>query len=207
MMDNPAREILEAKKYDPLIVTLAERFGVDEMAELWVDAEQRLTGFLTTTGSLSDGEKMHAEGFVYPMCALYLAIADRCNRDEAFGIVSAFMRETALRKGVALQKALSVPGTRRAFMKLFGIMGAKLFGDKAGFEQKMYTCTSSYLRMDILSCPYLRHATAAGAPEIAPLFCKNDEYVYGDLPGIEFNRTGTLANGADRCDFELKLVQ
>ena len=206
-MGKPAQELLEAKKYDPLIATLAERFGADEMASLWVDAERRLDGYLDTTRSLSDGEKMHAEGFVYPMCALHLAIAERCNRDEAFEIVSSFLRETALRKGVALQKALNVPGTPRIFMKAFGIMGAKLFGEKAGFEQKMHACTSSYLRMDILSCPYLRHATAAGTPEIAPLFCANDEYVYGDLPGISFNRTGTLANGADRCDFELKLVR
>jgi len=205
-MGKPARELLEAKKYDPLIVMLADRFGADEMAVMWVEAEQRLDGYLATTSSLSDGEKMHAEGFIYPMCALYLAIAERCGDDEAFEIVSTFMRETALRKGLAVQKALNAPGARRIFMKAFGIMGAKLFGESAGFERKMHACTSSYLRMDILSCPYLRHATAAGTPEIAPLFCANDEYVYGDLPGIAFNRTGTLANGADRCDFELKLV-
>ena len=206
-MGKPAQELLGAKKYDPLITTLAERFGIDEMAVLWVDAERRLDGYLATTLSLSDGERMHAEGFVYPMCALYLAIAERCGRDEAFSIVSSFMRETALRKGAALRKALNVPGIQRVFMKVFGIMGAKLFGEKARFEQEMHACTSSYLRMDILSCPYLRHATAAGTPEIAPLFCANDEYVYGDLPGISFNRTGTLANGADRCDFELKLAR
>lgn len=205
-MGKPAQEILEAKKYNLLITMLADRFGADEMDVIWVDAEQRLDGYLATTRSLSDGESMHAEGFIYPMCALYLAIAECCNRDEAFEIVSTFMHETALRKGTVLQKALKVPGSPRIFMKMFGIMGAKLFGDKAGFEQKMYTCTSSYLRTDILSCPYLRHATAAGTPEIAPLFCANDEYVYGDLPGIAFHRTGTLANGADRCDFELKLA-
>ena len=205
-MGKPAREILEDKKYDRLIIILADRFGADEMAVLLIEAEQRLDGYLATTRSLSDGERMHAEGFVYPMCALYLAIAERCDRDDALGIVSAFMRETALRKGTAIQKALNVPGARRIFMKVFGVMGAKLFGESAGFEQKMHSCTSSYLRMDILSCPYLRHATAAGTPEIAPLFCANDEYAYGDLPGISFHRTGTLANGADRCDFELRLV-
>ena len=40
-MGKPAQEILEAKKYDPLVVMLAGRFGADEMAALWVDAEQR----------------------------------------------------------------------------------------------------------------------------------------------------------------------
>ena len=206
-MGKTGREILEDKKYNQLIAMLAERFGADEMAVLWVEAEQRLDGYLTTTGALSDGERMHVEEYVYPMCALYLAIADRSSRDEAFAIVSTFMRETALSKGVALRKALNVPGTKRIFMKGFGIMGAKLFGETAGFEQKMHACTSSYLRMDILSCPYQRHAAIGGAPEIAQLFCANDEYVYGDLPGIAFRRTGTIARGADRCDFELELTR
>ncbi len=114
-----------------------------------------------------------------------------------------FMCQTALRKGKAVQKLLCVPGMQGVFMKLFGIMGSRLFGEEAGFEQRIYDCTTSHLRMDILSCPYLHHCTAAGAQEVTPLFCANDEYVYGDLPGITFQRTGTLANGAERCDFEL----
>ena len=36
------------------------------------------------------------------------------------------------------------------------------------------------------------------------IFCANDERCYGDLPGLEFRRTGTLGTGADRCDFFLR---
>lgn len=204
-MGKPAYELLKAKKYDPLLATLTDRFGTDEAVETWLDAEQQLEGFLATTQGLSDGEKLHAEGFIYPMCALFLAIAERCGRESAERICADFMRETATAKGEALQKLLAVPGMRRVFMKLFGVMGQRLFGDKAGFGQQMHDCTSSHLRMDITACPYLRHCIAAGAPEIAPLFCANDEYCYGNLPGITFRRTGTLARGADRCDFELSL--
>lgn len=202
-MGKPAIELLQAKKFDLLIATLSDRFGTDGTAEIWVDAERRLDGFLDTTTGLSDGEQMHAEGFIYPMCALFLAIAERCDREEARQICADFMRETALGKGEALQKLLRIPGMQSFFMKCFGFLGSRLFGEKAGFEQQMHECTTKRLRMDILSCPYLRHCTAAGVSEIAPLFCANDEYAYGDLPGITFRRTGTLANGADRCDFEL----
>lgn len=203
-MGKPAYERLTAKKFDLLIATLCDRFGTDGAAEIWVDAERRLEGFLATTTNLSDGERMHAEGFIYPMCALFLAVAQRCDREDARQICADFMRETALKKGEAMQKLLHVPGMKSVFMKCFGILGSRLFGEKAGFEQQIHECTTSHLRMDILSCPYLRHCTAAGAPEIAPLFCANDEFAYGNLPGITFRRTGTLANGADRCDFELR---
>ena len=40
-----------------------------------------------------------------------------------------------------------------------------------------------------------------GAPELCQFFCRNDEVCYGDLDGIRFVRTGTLAKGADCCDF------
>ena len=33
------------------------------------------------------------------------------------------------------------------------------------------------------------------------IFCENDERVYGSIPGLVFERKGTLGKGADRCDF------
>ncbi len=76
-MTKPACVLLAAKKFDPLIATLCDRFGTDGTAEIWVDAERRLEGFLATTTGLSDGERMHAKEFIYPMCSLFLAIAAR----------------------------------------------------------------------------------------------------------------------------------
>jgi len=29
----------------------------------------------------------------------------------------------------------------------------------------------------------------------------NDEYCYGDIPGMKFERTETLNSGGERCDF------
>ena len=52
------------------------------------------------------------------------------------------------------------------------------------------------------------HRTFAklGAPELCQLFCRNDQVCYGDLDGIRFVRTGTLAKGASRCDFLIERV-
>ena len=33
-----------------------------------------------------------------------------------------------------------------------------------------------------------------------------DEYAYGNLPGIRFTRTGTIATGNKRCDFKMELM-
>lgn len=206
-MGKPAYELLKAKKYDVLIAMLVDRFGADETASIWLDAERRLEAFLKTTARLSSGEQLHAEGSIYPACAIYLSIADRCGREEAFQLMETFMRTVAQEAGAKLQKIVKPPFMRRIFMKGFGFVGSKMFGETAGFEQKLYETKSDHLRMDILACPYARHCAAADAPELAQLFCANDEYAYGNLPGIEFKRTGTIARGGDRCDFELTLVE
>ena len=134
-----------------------------------------------------------------------VVVLQNLGRDEAFQIMETFMRTVALEAGAKLQKIVKPRFMRRIFMKGFGVVGSKMFGETAGFEQKLYENKSTHLRMDILACPYLRHCIAADARELAPLFCANDEYAYGNLPGIEFKRAGTLARGNDRCDFELTL--
>ena len=48
------------------------------------------------------------------------------------------------------------------------------------------------------------HQKYVGCPELTKIFCANDDRFYGNLPGLEFRRTGTLGTGASRCDFNIK---
>ena len=50
-------------------------------------------------------------------------------------------------------------------------------------------------------CFTLDMLTDAGAPELAPLYCKTDDWLAELLPKVRWLRTGTLALGADVCDF------
>ena len=59
--------------------------------------------------------------------------------------------------------------------------------------------------MDVTECPYRRFFTELGCPEITKNFCGNDDRMYGNLPGLEFIRTGTLGRGADKCDFYMRV--
>lgn len=56
-------------------------------------------------------------------------------------------------------------------------------------------------RMDITGCPYHKYLTELGCPEINILFCENDVYTYGNLPGMKFIRTKTIGAGDELCDF------
>lgn len=50
-------------------------------------------------------------------------------------------------------------------------------------------------------CFTLDALTEAGAPELAPLYCKTDDWLAALLPKVRWLRTGTLARGTDVCDF------
>ncbi|MBP3819472.1 MAG: L-2-amino-thiazoline-4-carboxylic acid hydrolase [Butyrivibrio sp.] len=39
------------------------------------------------------------------------------------------------------------------------------------------------------------------------LFCENDVYSYGNLPGLKFSRTKTIGAGDDLCDFKMELMK
>ena len=58
--------------------------------------------------------------------------------------------------------------------------------------------------MDIISCPYNRYFAELGCPELTKIFCENDDRIYGGLPGLVFERTGTLGKGAPCCDFRIR---
>jgi len=59
-----------------------------------------------------------------------------------------------------------------------------------------------FLEVDVKACRFVRLAREIGRPELAPLFCEADSVLFG-RPGapIRLEREGTIANGADRCDF------
>ena len=86
-------------------------------------------------------------------------------------------------------------------MRAFGKAIPLAFDEKQGYKNDMRECTPKRIAYDVLACPYHRVFTQLNAPELCQLFCRNDEICYGHLDGIRFVRTGTLAKGANRCDF------
>ena len=92
----------------------------------------------------------------------------------------------------------------KRFIKIWNPLTRKIFGPNSGFKNVFYPKKKGEYRMDIVACPYNQYFTELGCPELTRIFCTNDNRCYGNLPGIEFKRSGTLGTGADRCDFYLR---
>ena len=170
---------------------------------LWREATARLDGYLTRYGSLPKGMRIHTDSRILPSAAIYLTVKDAVGREKAYRVIE----DAAVRGCAEIEKKLirlmRLPGMKGLFLRAWDPMTRKLFGAGNGFSNVFYPRRKGEYRMDVTSCPYCRYLTELGCPELTKIFCENDERIYGRLPGLKFERTGTLGKGAERCDFRL----
>ena len=57
-------------------------------------------------------------------------------------------------------------------------------------------------RFETNECIYQKIFKERHLEKLGPMFCKCDIINYGELPGIDFIRTGTLCYGDEKCDFK-----
>ena len=171
---------------------------------LWQKGEERLDRILQRYSSLPKGMQIHTRDRIFPAAAIYLTLKDELGQEKAYKVI-----EDAAVKGCAeiakkLRKLMKVPGMRGLFVAAWDPLTKKIFGADNGFQNVFFPKEKGKYRMDIVACPYNRYFTELGCPELTKIFCENDERIYGKLPGLIFERTGTLGKGAQRCDFLIR---
>lgn len=161
---------------------------------------------LTKYGDLPKGVRPHADR-IFPAAAIYLTIKEELGEKTAYSVIENAAINGCARIAQKLQKLMKVPGMQSLFVCAWDPMTKRIFGPDNGFKNVFYPKKKGEYRMDIISCPYYRYFTEVGCPELTKIFCENDERIYGNLPGLKFERKGTLGKGAERCDFHLQKEQ
>ncbi|WP_026659419.1 L-2-amino-thiazoline-4-carboxylic acid hydrolase [Butyrivibrio sp. AC2005] len=202
-MSGRAEEIMQKKGF--IKAEMDKVFTMDQSDKLWTDATIKLSEFLEKYESLPKGVHTHTDSRIFPSSAIYLTIKPVIGADAAYKVI-----EDAAITGCAgiqtkLARLMRVPVMRGLFVKMWDPLTKKIFGPSCGFQNVFYPNKKGEYRMDVTECPYRRYFTELGCPELTKIFCGNDDRVYGNLPGLEFIRTGTLGRGADKCDFYLRL--
>lgn len=169
----------------------------------WKDAEKRLTKICEEYPNLPKGVRAHTDTYIFPAAAIYLAIKEVAP-DKAFEIMRDVMKARTEKIGMMLGAMVRLPGFKRIFLKMWDTMSHKMFGPTAGFKNVFYPKEKNAFQMDIIECPYHKYLTELGCPEINILFCDNDVYTYGNLPGLKFIRTKTIGAGNELCDFRME---
>ena len=172
---------------------------------LWKQATGKLDETMNRYDSLPKGVLMHTDK-IFPATAIYLTLKDAIGQEKAYRLLEDAIVESCAGIAEKLAKLMKVPGMRSLFVKIWDPMVKKLFGPNNGFQNVFYPKKKGEYRMDVISCPYCRYFTELSCPELTKLYCEHDDQIYGNLPGLKFERTGTLGKGADRCDFCIRKV-
>jgi len=180
------------------------RMTKTESDSLWSKAEQRLDEIMKQYAGIPKGEHAHTDNFIFPSAAIYLTLKEAVGEEVAYSVIENAAIKGSVEIGKKLARLMRLPGMKSLFVRIWDPMTKKMFGPDRGFKNVFYPKKKGEYRMDIVACPYYRYFTELGCPEITKISCSNDDRCYGNLPGLEFKRTGTLGTGADRCDFYLR---
>ena len=194
------------KKKSAMRAELEKHLQKEEADALWLQATERLSAILTRYADLPRAMRFHTESRIFPSAAIYLTAKERLGEKTAFSIVENAAVELTDQLGKRLARLMRLPGMRSLFVRIWDPLVRKVFGPDNGFRNAFYPKQKGEYRLAVLACPYCRYFTELGCPELTRIYCENDERTYGNLPGIVFERTGTLGKGADRCDFRIRKV-
>ncbi|MCR4597701.1 MAG: L-2-amino-thiazoline-4-carboxylic acid hydrolase [Acetatifactor sp.] len=192
------------KSKEMFLEELKQRMSPAEAEKIWRDAHKRLYKAYVEHMDLPKGVRSHTDSFIFPAGAIYLAMKEK-DEAMAFEVMEKKMAEKSKKMGAGLAKMCKHAWFRKFFLGMWDTMSHKMFGDTCGFQNVFYPKEKGCFRMDVTACPYNKYLTEMGCPEINILFCKNDEYTYGNLPGLKFSRTKTIGAGNGLCDFKMEL--
>lgn len=179
---------------------MRERLSREQVDRVLADAEARFAGFMGR--DIPEGERMHAEG-IFRNAALYHALCAEMGQGEAYDVIASGMYGFADKAGRLLDRATRLPGAAGAFIRVFERMVEKAFGDAAGFRMDVLVKTPREFRFNMTRCPYVKYYAQCGCPELCAISCITDEHSYGAMARVGFERTQTLGQGGEVCDFRL----
>ena len=183
---------------------LDARLPKTESDALWDRAGKRLEEIMNAYAGIPKGERTHTDRYIFPSAAIYLTVKEATDGKTAYAVIEDAAIRNSAEVGRKIAGMMKLPGMKSLFLRIWDPLTKRVFGTGNGFRNVFYPKKKGEYRMDIIACPYHRYFTELGCPELTGIFCANDERCYGNLPGVEFKRTGTLGTGAERCDFYLR---
>lgn len=187
-------------KYRFIHRELVKLYGKNSTGRIIALAETSYTDCAALCKDAPKGEWTHLTNTILPTVAIYKALLE-IDPENALTSAHTVMMNVCEIGGVFMRGMLTLPGMKGAFMVFLPKMAQKMFGPSCGFRYENYEAGKDTLKMDMTGCPYCRYAKLFGVPELTFIFCDSDFAVYGNLPGIHFQRTQTLGTGGERCDF------
>ena len=147
--------------------------------------------------------RQHYEEGILPSLALYQTLRETGEDQEAAlaemdRIIAAQLEQSGRRRLVQILGRLPDPF---AVLRVLNRWALRHRYPPEGWRFEWVEDSDQCIAYDARECFYWNVLTACGAPELTAHLCAIDDLLYGDLPGIAWERTKTLGRGDDRCNF------
>lgn len=129
------------------------------------------------------------------------AVAERIGKEEAFAILREVNEKEAFQRGEAVRNQLGHTG----IMEL--VKDVATWGIGGVLEMEVLEQTSETYHFNITSCPYYKKYYELGITEygVALSCCRDKPFALGFNPLLKLERSQTIMEGADYCDFRYTL--
>lgn len=149
----------------------------------------------------------HLHNNIFPVVATFRSLLQAgFDHEKAAKLTEDNFLELMKPSARSIQRLCKLPGFYKLVPRLFGKLMPLLFKADAGFVFKNKCLNKYQVAFDISSCPYYDVCQKLECPELAPIFCSTDDLCYGNMhPKLKWNRSQTIAQGGNFCDFNIKI--
>ncbi|MBI9044297.1 MAG: L-2-amino-thiazoline-4-carboxylic acid hydrolase [Anaerolineaceae bacterium] len=148
--------------------------------------------------------RIHIFNILIPTYAVYKAFLKYISTENALLMIQNIL-SNMLRP---FRKVLEWLSLKSSFNKIFNwllLSGIKLIFPPSGWEIEWVQKNHQLISFRINNCIYLQTLTTLGAPELTPIFCWLDNYMFENLsPQLLFQRPKTLACHSEACIFNFE---
>ena len=129
------------------------------------------------------------------------AVSQRIGRDEALAILQEVNQQEAFQRGGSMAEKMDRKGIEELVDEVAG------WGRGGVWEMDVLEQTSTTYFFNVTRCPYYEKYRELGLEEFGVGFscCRDEHFARGFNPQLRLERTKTIMEGADHCDFRYYL--
>ena len=189
-----------------LLDDCVREFGEEDGRKIYQEADDVFSN-LEAESDYKGNEAIreHIQMKLLPPLAYYKALLSvGYSRTKALDYVRAEEKKAAEAKKESMSKMARLPFAYSIYRMGVRKFMAKNFPEE-GWKTEWVRCDGKEIHFNLHSCIYHDLCSKYGCPELCTIYCENDEIAFsGLLPKIRFERSGTLGNGAECCDFHFR---
>ena len=129
------------------------------------------------------------------------AVSQRIGRDEALALLQEVNQQEAFQRGRRMAEKMDRKGIEELVDEVAG------WGRGGVWEMDVLERTSTTYFFNVTRCPYYEKYRELGLEEFGVGFscCRDEPFARGFNPQLRLERTKTIMEGADHCDFRYYL--